>query len=172
MTIYFPTGTDTAAQLARGRQHVTRHVRFHRRAARVAVISGVLLAACSGTAATFAVAQASHRTIATGVTCYAHDDLTSFSAGSAMAQAEGRPFRAADLRTKREMCGLVWKSGLEQAASNGGRWPDVDPNTSTIPVPALAVCTLPDGATGGFPIEAPAQTAIEVCDRLGLAFLG
>lgn len=172
MTIHFPTGTDTASQLARGRQHVTRHIRFRRRAARVAVISGVLLAACTGTAATFAITQASHQTIATGVTCYAHDDLTSFSAGSAMAQADGRPFRAADVPTKREMCGLVWRSGLEQAAGDGGRWPDVDPNASTIPIPALALCTLADGTTGGFPIEAPARTASQVCDRLGLAFLG
>lgn len=172
MTIHFPTETDTAAHLAEGRPRLMHRIRSRRRATRVAVVAGVLLAASSGTAATLVVTQASHQTIATGVTCYSHDDLGSFSSGAGMAQADGHPYQAADLQTKRDMCGLVWKSGLKQAAATGGTWPDVDPNTSTIPVPPLALCTLANGTTGGFPIEAPSTTPMQVCDHLGLPLLG
>lgn len=68
---------------------------------------------------------------------------------------------------------LVWKGGLKQAAASGGRWdPDIDPNTSTLPVPPLAFCELRNGVTAGFPIEAPASTPADVCSRLGLRLLG
>lgn len=164
MTIHFPSETETPAQLSAGRSQVAR-IRSRRRATRLAVIGRVLLAASSGTAAALTVAQASHQTIATGVTCYAHDDIGSFSSGAGMAQAEGHPSQGASLQTKKDMCELVWKSGLKQAAANGGTWPDVDPNTSTIPLPPLALCKLADGTTGGFPIEAPSTTAAQVCDR-------
>lgn len=171
MTIQFPSEQETTAVLAGGKSRVLRKIHVRQRAARVAVVGGVLLAASCGTGAFFAV-QASQEEIQTGVVCYSHDDLGSLSSTGSMVQPDGKPLKPVSLQTKQEMCGLAWRGGLKEAAANGGRWPDVDPNTSTIPIPPLAFCLQNNGVTAGFPIEAPSRTPAEVCDRLGLALLG
>lgn len=159
-------------RLRAGRIRLLGRIRQRRALTRVGVIGSALLLAGSGVAASMAVAQASATSVGRSVVCYGYADLDSLSGISEMAAPIGAPQPALDLATKREMCELVWKSGMAVARANGGHWPDVDPNTSNLPVPSLAFCRLRDGMTGGFPIEAPNGTAAAVCDSLGLPLLG
>ncbi len=162
---------DIEVRLLAGRIRLLRRIAARRRGRRAAAAAAMLVVAGSGVAASVVVHRADAETIGTSVTCYAHADLGSLHGTSAMSSAVGAPVRQLSLTEKADMCALVWKSGLEQAAVDGGHWPDIDPNTSTLPVPPLAFCRLADGTTGGFPIEPPATTSRAVCDRLGLPLL-
>jgi hypothetical protein len=159
--------------LADARANVLKLIARRRRHFRVGVVAAVAVGAIAITGGTLVVQQVSRQQASDTVQCFAHDDLNSLSGMAAQAtqiapspnatQAEGQ-----EPANKAEMCALVWRAGLAEAASNGGHWPNLDPNTSTLPVPALAYCTLPNGITGGFPIEAPSTSAPQVCSRLGL----
>lgn len=171
MKIEFPSVAETDGRLASARHLVVRRVRRRRRATTGATVAAVLLVAGSGISASLLVHHVSRQEAANFVQCYLHDDLGSFHGDAAMVIGTPAPGVAAEPQEatdKAELCSLMWRGGLVVQAAGGH--PKVDPFTGLgdYPVPKLAFCLLSNGATGGFPIEAPSRTAVQVCDRLGL----
>ncbi len=168
MSIQFPSDEG---HLEAARSRVLTRIRRYRRARLSIAIAGAVVVVATASGGALVVQQITAPQAQNTVACYAHDDLNSLSGTAAMAFATPSPGAsqpAEQVANKAEMCALVWKAGLAQAAAHGGHWPSVDPNTSTLPVPALAYCVLSNGQTAGFPIEAPSSTAAQVCDRLGI----
>jgi hypothetical protein len=171
-------GMNDQPRLAQARNVVLKRVRRRRHFITAAIAGGAVVVAVSSMGAALTVQEMSTSEARTSVECFAHDDLNSLSGTVAKADSARHergstfgPFPASSSSrdNKRDLCGYVWREGLKQAAAHGGHWPDVDPNTSTLPIPPLAFCVLDNGESAGFPIEAPQSTAGEVCDNLGLA---
>ncbi|MEO6116885.1 MAG: hypothetical protein ABIP33_10920 [Pseudolysinimonas sp.] len=160
--------------LADARTNVVKVIARRRLHFRVGIVAAVAVGAVAITGGAVVVQQVSRQQASNSVQCFAHDDLNSLSGMAAQADQIAPSPNATqsdsqEPANKAEMCALVWRAGLAEAAANGGHWLDVDPNTSTLPVPALAYCTLANGITGGFPIESPSTSSAQVCSRLGLA---
>lgn len=172
MNVRMPSDPETRQRLSDARRNVLRATRLeHRRRRTLTLTIGgvVALAAASSIAATVVLWTAGPDEARTTVVCYQHDDLNSVSASYG-----GQLVPTPGLRTgtptvdPQAMCALAWKSGIAQVDGPHGRWPNINPNTSTIRVPPLAFCIRNDGITAGFPIERPATTAPQVCSQLGL----
>jgi hypothetical protein len=128
-----------------------------RRPGYVAVASGAILLG-STAAVTFAHFQAV--TNKTEARCYTvpstagDDHFTTIS-------ASGQPGSKAQVDHALSVCGDLWRQGfLRTGASGIDRTPD---SSVTHPVPALVVCTMPDGTAAVLP--GTGQT----CSKLGLA---
>lgn len=171
MTIQFPSAPETHERLAAARHTVVRRVRRRRRVTAGASVGAVLLVAGSTIGATLVVQQLTAREAANSVQCYLHDDLGSFHGDAVMVDAIPSPGVAVEPQEatdKAELCSLVWRGGLAVQAAGGHPKVDSFTGLGDYPVPELAFCLLANGGTGGFPIEAPSNTAAQVCERLGL----
>jgi hypothetical protein len=128
-----------------------------RRPGFIAVTSGVIVLG-STAAVTYAHEQAI--TNRSEARCYTVASTAGDDHFTTIATA-GQPGSQARVEHAVADCGALWRQGfLRTGASGIDRTPD---RSVTYPVPALVVCTMPDGTAAVFP--GPAHT----CARLGLA---
>ncbi|MGC4174480.1 hypothetical protein [Demequina sp.] len=99
------------------------------------------------------------------VTCYEHASLDSHytQAGSAPWVDDNGVSGRAEVDPV-ATCGDMWRMGVIGQAAR----PE-DPNNANFDVPALVGCTLPNGASAGFPREGSTATDHDFCNKLGLA---
>ena len=166
MSYYSPDGTPPmlpARKQEATRQQLERLVarsarrRRWRRPGFIAVTSGVIVLG-STAAVTFAHEQAvtnrSEARCYTVASTAGHDHFVTIAAA-------GQPGSRARVDHAVSVCGALWRQGfLSTGASGINRTPD---SSVTHPVPALVVCTMPDGTAGVFPGHA------RTCAKLGLA---
>jgi hypothetical protein len=118
--------------------------------------SAVVLAAGVGLGAAKLVTQAPEQRSLENAACYASDDT---SQPQYFINADGTAYDVVAL------CQEMWLRG-----QIGQTPPPADPNdmSGNFPVPDIALCVDGDGYVSGFPIWDDAETAQQLCDRLGL----
>lgn len=137
--------------------------RSKRRKRRV-IIAGAATAAAALTGAALVI-HATNDQIHYEVTCFESADLNSKTVQVQSALGVDDHGHADRTETDPiESCGEVWRMGLL-----GQPTPPPDTNTANFDIPELVGCTLPNGASGGFPRGESAASVTEFCNELGLA---
>jgi hypothetical protein len=99
------------------------------------------------------------------VTCYEHASLGAdfTQAGSVLGIDDNGKSSRAEVDPV-ATCGDLWRMG-----ALGQETRPEDPNAANFDVPDLVGCTLPNGASAGFPREGSTASARDFCHDLGLA---
>ena len=99
------------------------------------------------------------------VTCYEHASLSSdYAQAVSVLWIDDNGVAGRTEVDPVATCGDMWRMG-----SLGQDVPPQDPNSANFPVPALVGCTLPNGASVGFPREGSTASDVDFCKKLGLA---
>lgn len=132
-----------------------------RRKIAIAAVAGAAVA-LTGAAL---VVRATSEQVRYEVTCYEHASLdSSFTQALSILGIDDNGVPGRSEVDPVATCGDLWRMG-----ALGQEVRPEDPNTANFDVPELVGCTLPNGASAGFPREGSTATRVDFCHDLGLA---